>query len=111
LMPSAFEKVKEKARQIYNEGFDRIKTLDFQGKDDIAYINFSDNHNCNRYPCTNKDGDDHEFYCIKGQPTFESIRFAFIDPKSRIKKFSDVEVLKRFDNFLQSIEFYFSALI
>ena len=105
LMPSAFEKVKEKVRQIYNEGFDKIKTLDFQGKDDIAYINFSDNHNCNRYPCTNKDGDDHEFYCIKGQPTFESIRFAFIDPKSRIKKFSEVEVLKRFDNFLQSIEF------
>ena len=105
LMPSAFEKVKEKARQIHNQGFDKIKTMDFQGKDDIPYINFSDNHNCNRYPCTNKDGDDHEFYCIKGQPTFESIRFAFIDPKSRIKKFSEVEVLKRFDNFLQSIEF------
>lgn len=42
---------------------------------------------------------------IKGQPTFESIRFAFIDPKSRIKKFSEVEVLMRFDNFLHSIEF------
>lgn len=105
LMPSAFEKVKESVRQTYNEGFDRIKTLDFQDKDDIAYINFSDNHNCNSYPCTNKSGDNHEFYCIKGQPTFESIRFAFIDPKSRIKKFSEVEILMRFDNFLHSVQF------
>jgi ABC-type lipoprotein export system ATPase subunit len=105
LMPSAFEKVRESVRQTYNEGFDRIKTLDFQHKDDIPYINFSDNHNCNSYPCTNKKGDNHEFYCIKGQPTFESIRFAFIDPKSRIKKFSEVEVLMRFDNFLHSIQF------
>jgi len=105
LMPSAFEKVKESVRQTYNEGFDRIKTLDFQDKDDIAYINFSDNHNSNSYPCTNKSGNNHEFYCIKGQPTFESIRFAFIDPKSRIKKFSEVEVLMRFDNFLHSVQF------
>lgn len=111
LMPSAFEKVRESVRLTYNEGFDRIKTLDFQGKDDIAYINFSDNHNCNSYPCTNKSGDAHEFYCIKGQPTFESIRFAFIDPKSRIKKFSEVEVLKRFDNFLHSVQFENNPII
>lgn len=111
LMPSAFEKVKESVRQIYNEGFDLLKTLDFKGKDDIAYINFSDNHNCNNYPCTNKNGENHEFYCIKGQPTFESIRFAFIDPKSRIKKFSDVEVLSKFDNFLHSVKFENNSLI
>lgn len=111
LMPSAFEKVRESVRQTYNEGFDKIKTLDFQGKDDIAYINFSDNHNCNSYPCTNKSGDAHEFYCIKGQPTFESIRFAFIDPKSRIKKLSEVEVLKRFDNFLHSVQFENNPII
>ncbi|MFH6946660.1 hypothetical protein [Flavobacterium sp. FlaQc-50] len=111
LMPSAFEKVKESVRQTYNDGFDKIKTLDFQEKDDIPYINFSDNHNCNKYPCTNKDGDDHQFYCIKGKPSFESIRFAFIDPKSRIKKFSEVEVLMRFDNFLHSIEFVDNPII
>lgn len=111
LMPSAFEKVKESTRQRYNDGFDLLKTYDFKAKDDIPYINFSDNHNCNRYPCTNKDGDDHEFYCIKGQPTFESIRFAFIDPKSRIKKFSEVEVLKRFDNYLARIKFENNSLI
>jgi hypothetical protein len=103
LMPSAFEKVKESVRQTYNDGFDKLKEYDFQKKGDIPYINFSDNHNCNKYPCTNKDGDAHEFYCIKGQPTFESIRFAFIDPISRIKKYDEVKVLKRFDNFLHSI--------
>lgn len=111
LMPSAFEKVKESVRQTYNDGFDRIKTLDFKEKDDIPYINFSDNHNCNSYPCTNKSGDEHQFYCIKGKPSFESIRFAFIDPKSRIKKFSEVEVLMRFDNFLHSIEFVDNQII
>lgn len=111
LMPSAFEKVKESVRQTYNDGFDRIKTLDFKEKDDIPYINFSDNHNCNSYPCTNKNGDEHQFYCIKGKPSFESIRFAFIDPKSRIKKFSEVEVLMRFDNFLHSIEFVDNQII
>ncbi len=104
LMPSAFEKVKEATRQKYNEGFDKLKTLDFQAKDDIAYINFSDNHNCNRYPCTNKDGEDHKFYCIKGMPTFESIRFAFIDPISRIKKFEDVERLKSFNSYIEEIK-------
>ncbi|MBB1149684.1 PHP domain-containing protein [Myroides odoratimimus] len=104
LMPSAFEKVKEAVRQHYNEGFDLLKTFDFQERDDIPYINFSDNHNCYKYPCTNKDGDNHEFYCIKGQPTFESIRFAFIDPKSRIKKYCDVEVLKRSDNYIHSLQ-------
>jgi len=111
LMPSAFEKVKESVRQHYNEGFDLLKTYDFQEKDDIPYINFSDNHNCNKYPCTNKDGDDHQFYCIKGQPTFESIRFAFIDPKSRIKKYSDVEVLQRSDNFIHSMQFHNHSII
>ena len=111
LMPSAFEKVKESVRQKYNEGFDRLKTLDFQEKDDIPYIDFSDNHNCNKYPCTNKTGENHQFYCIKGQPSFESIRFAFIDPKSRIRKESEVKELKRFDNYIEKISFKEDKLI
>ena len=111
LMLSAFEKVRESVRQKYNEGFDRLKTLDFQEKDDIPYINFSDNHNCNKYPCTNKNGENHEFYCIKGQPSFESIRFAFIDPKSRIRKESEVKELKRFDNYIEKISFKEDKLI
>jgi hypothetical protein len=48
LMPSAFEKVKESVRQTYNDGFDKLKEYDFQKKGDIHYINFSDNHNCNK---------------------------------------------------------------
>jgi predicted ATPase len=104
LMQSAFEKVREATRQKYNEGFDKLKSLDFQAKDDIAYINFSDNHNCASYPCTNKDGENHKFYCIKGKPSFESLRFAFIDPVSRIKKFEEVEQLKSFNSYIQDIK-------
>lgn len=111
LMPSAFEKVKESVRQKYNEGFDRLKTLDFKERDDVPYINFSDNHNCNKYPCTNKNGENHQFYCIKGQPSFESIRFAFIDPKSRIRKESELKELKRFDKYIEKISFKEDKLI
>ncbi len=104
LMQSAFEKVKESTRQKYNEGFDKLKTFDFQAKEDIAYINFSDNHNCNNYPCTNKDGANHDYYCIKGKPSFESLRFAFIDPVSRIKKLEEVERLRSFNSYIQEIK-------
>ena len=104
LMPSAFEKVKEAIQQKYNEGFDKLKELDFKAKDDIPYINFSDNHNCNQYPCTNKDGENHNFYCIKGTPSFESIRFAFIDPSSRIKKYEDVEKLKSYSTYIEYLK-------
>lgn len=103
LLECAHEKVKEVHRIKHNKGFDKLKDPAFQNKEDEAFINFSDNHSCDKYP-TPKSGNPHEFYCIKGQPTFESIRFAFIDPKSRIKKFSEVEVLRRFDNFIHSIE-------
>lgn len=110
LMECAHEKVKEIHRIKHYEGFDKLKDPAFQNKTDEAFINFSDNHNCQIYP-TPKSGLPHEFYCIKGQPTFESIRFAFIDPKSRIKKFSEVEVLMRFDNFLHSVQFENNPLI
>jgi DNA repair ATPase RecN len=103
LLECAHEKVKEVHRIKHHKGFDKLKDPAFQNKQDEAFINFSDNHSCTIYPLP-KNGTPHEFYCIKGQPTFESIRFAFIDPKSRIKKFSEVEVLRRFDNFIHSIE-------
>lgn len=103
LLECAHEKVKEVHRIKHYKGFDKLKDPAFQNKQDEAFINFSDNHSCDIYP-TPKSGIPHDFYCIKGQPTFESIRFAFIDPKSRIKKFSEVEVLRRFDNFIHSIE-------
>jgi len=110
LMESAHEKVKEVHRIMHHKGFDRLKDPAFREKEDEAFINFSDNHSCNIYP-TPKSGVQHEYYCIKGQPTFESIRFAFIDPKSRIRKYSDVEVLQRFDNFLHSIELKNNSII
>ncbi|MCT3806713.1 hypothetical protein HZQ57_15985 [Elizabethkingia anophelis] len=110
LMECAHEKVKEVHRIMHNKGFDRLKDPAFREKEDEAFINFSDNHSCDIYP-TPKSGVQHEYYCIKGQPTFESIRFAFIDPKSRIRKYSEVEVLQRFDNFLHSIELKNNSLI
>jgi hypothetical protein len=87
LMPSAFEKVPEKNRQRYNEGFNRVLSSGFESKNDLAYIDFSDNHNINEYPCIAKgdDGRQHEFCYIKGGKSFETIRLAFIDPSSRIK--------------------------
>lgn len=102
LMESAQEKVKEVHRIKHNKGFDKLKDPDFKNKKDVAFINFSDNHDCTNYPFP-KSGVEHEYYCIKGRPSFESIRFAFIDPASRIKKYKEVEVLKRSDNFIHSI--------
>jgi len=110
LLECAHEKVKEIHRIKHNQGFDKLKEPAFREKEDEAFINFSDNHCCNNYP-TPKSGVSHEFYCIKGQPSFESIRFAFIDPKSRIKKYEEVEVLRRFDNFLHSVELKNNPLI
>lgn len=110
LLECAHEKVKEVHKIKHNNGFDRLKDPAFQNKEDEAFINFSDNHCCSIYP-TPKSGTPHEFYCIKGQPTFESIRFAFIDAKSRIKKFSEVEELRRLDNFIHSMELKNNSII
>ncbi|PWE00013.1 hypothetical protein [Marinilabilia rubra] len=86
LMQSALEKVsKEETRQIYSAGFDRKKPTQHRAKKDIAYINFSDNHNINNYPCKNKgNSGNHDFYYVKGSKNYETLRLAFIDPESRI---------------------------
>lgn len=97
LMECAHEKVKEKHRQRHREGFDKLKQQNFRNRNDEAFINFSDNHNCQIYP-TPKSGAEHEFYCLKGEPTFETIRFAFIDPESRIKKQKEVDQLTNVKN-------------
>ncbi len=103
LMECAHEKVKEKSVQIINAGFDKFKEPDFQDKEDEAFLNFSDNHNCNIYPIP-KSGNPHEFYCLKGEPTYETLRFASIDPLSRIRKQSDVDLLKNVDKYISSIK-------
>lgn len=106
LMQSAFEKVPEKAKQRYNEGFDKTLHEAFQNKNDNAYIEFSDNHNIEKYPCTNKgdDGTIHEFYYVKGGKNFETLRLAFIDPQSRIK--SDTELIQqnKLSNYIEKIK-------
>lgn len=107
LMPSAFEKVKEAARQQYNKGFDRVLEYDFKEKNDIPYINFSDNHNIDQYPCTNKGGAEskiHDFYFLKGDKSFEALRLAFIDPESRIKSEKELKEIRPSFNYIEGVK-------
>lgn len=106
LMQSAWEKVPEKTRQKYNEGFDRVLSEAFKNKDDVAYIEFSDNHNINQYPCahTGDEPVEHEFYYIKGSKSFETLRLAFIDPKSRIKSSEGFGKLNKTLNVIQGLK-------
>lgn len=118
LMQSALEKVtKEETIQHYEVGFNKILDTPFQNQKDIAYINFSDNHNCEEYP--NGNGRKHSYYYIKGKKTFESIRLAFIDPDSRIKstdQFNQINIsnnaIEKIDiepsNVIQKTELFFS---
>ena len=106
LMQSTFEKVAEKKRQRYNEGFDTTLHEAFRNKNDNAYIEFSDNHNCEKYPCTGK-GDDnnlHSFYYVKGGKNFETLRLAFIDPESRIKSYEEYQHIIKLSNYIESIQ-------
>ncbi|MFW5871684.1 MAG: hypothetical protein ACOCUT_01120 [bacterium] len=103
LMECAHEKVKEKHKQKHYEGFDKLKDPEFRNRKDEAFINFSDNHNCNIYP-TPKSGTVHEFYCLKGEPTFETLRFAFIDPQSRIRKQEEVDKLTNVKKHISGLE-------
>lgn len=104
LMQSAFEKVKQKAIHIYNENFDKVLEDAFRNKGDYAYIEFSDNHNIANYPCKGKDGENHEFYHVKGGKNFETLRLAFIDPNSRIKSAEELKEINSANNFLTSIK-------
>ncbi len=121
LMQSALEKVsKEETQQIYNAGFDRKKPTEHRAKKDIAYINFSDNHNINQYPCKHKGiTGNHDFYYLKGSKNYETIRLAFIDPESRILSSSHYDIIRtngtniekfRISNcdFIEEIELEFS---
>ena len=107
LMHSAVEKIsKEETKRIYNKGFDLRLTESFRNKEDIPYINFSDNHNIYKYPCTHK-GDDniqHSFYYIKGNKSYETIRLAFIDPQSRIKSQEEYNNLTKAINTIDSLK-------
>ena len=104
LMQSALEKVTtDEIKEHYEKGFNRLLDETFQSRKDIAYINFSDNHYCDKYPCTHMGEKQHGFYYIKGTKSYESIRLAFIDPESRIKSQEDFDKINRIDTRLEKI--------
>lgn len=104
LMQSALEKVtKEEVIEHYNRGFDNLLSTEFTGRNDIAYINFSDNHCCDKYPKSHFGENDFSLYYIKGIKSFESIRLAFIDPESRIKSPEDFQKIEKTNNVIEKI--------
>ncbi len=112
LMPSALEKVKEEAIQIYNEGFDRLKNDNFKNKNDIAYIKFSDNHFIENYPCIHKgDKGEHSFFYLKGNKNYETIRLAFIDPESRICSEEDFHRISSNNYYIEKLKISNNDLI
>lgn len=104
LMQSALEKVtKEEVVEHYNRGFDNLLSTEFTGRNDIAYINFSDNHCCDKYPKSHFGENDFSLYYIKGIKSFESIRLAFIDPESRIKSPEEFQKIEKTNNVIEKI--------
>jgi len=108
LMPSALEKVTdEERRRAYSRGFSQHLTESFQTRDDIPYIEFSDNHNIEQYPKRHKGGteqENHDFYYIKGSKNYETIRLAFIDPRSRIKSSQEYDEIDKIANKIEKIK-------
>lgn len=105
LMQSALEKVtKEEIIKHYNIGFDGLLSAEFQNRNDIAYINFSDNHCCERYPKAHLGDNDFSHYYIKGIKSYESIRLAFIDPESRIKSPDEFREINQTNNVIENIK-------
>ena len=106
LMQSAMEKVKEQRRHQYNLGFNNILTDAFQNREDHAYIEFSDNHCIEAYPKKDfgEDSDEHCFYYLKGRKSFETLRQAFIDPKSRIRSSEQHDSIRQSPRYLQTLE-------
>jgi len=102
LMQCALEKVtKQEIIATYEQGFNTLLSNNFRSKNDIPYINFSDNHCIENYPCKHMGDNDignHDFYYIKGSKCYESIRLAFIDPESRIKTAKEFNALNHNNN-------------
>ena len=112
LLQSPMEKVQEKRRQIYNEHFDVRLTEAFRKKEDFAYLEFSDNHNIEKYPCRHMgDQGDHEFYYIKGSKNYETLRLSFIDPKSRIKTTQEFQEIKNPRDYLRTLNIKGNTLL
>lgn len=108
LMPScALEKVQQKAIAHYNDSFGKHMPDTHRDRKDIAYIQFSDNHNIEKYPLVHKgesNNPPHEFYYVKGGKNYETLRQAFIDPESRIKSETELAALPRNPNHLEGLK-------
>ncbi|MDD4391864.1 MAG: hypothetical protein PHQ97_03830 [Desulfobacterales bacterium] len=108
LMPScALEKVKQKAIAHYNDSFGKQMPEAHRDRKDIAYIQFSDNHNIEKYPLVHKGGTEnppHEFNYVKGGKNYETLRQAFIDPESRIKSEAQLATFPRNQNHLEGLK-------
>lgn len=79
------EQGKEDKIRKFNEGFQKHLQNYFQAEHYVPYIDFSDNHYIEKYPCKGKDENNlHDFFYIKGIQNYESLRLAFIDPTIRI---------------------------
>lgn len=108
LMPScALEKVKQKSIEHYNDSFGKQMPESQRDRNDIAYIQFSDNHNIEAYPKVHKGEPEnplHEFYYVKGGKNYETLRQAFIDPESRIKSETEMTALPRNQNYLEGLK-------
>lgn len=112
LFQSPLEKVPEQKKQIYNQNFDKVLYEAFRNKADYAYIEFSDNHNIEKYPCKHKGfTGDHEFFYMKGSKNYETLRLAFIDPKSRIKSPSEFNDINKTRNYVKSLNIKSSPYI
>lgn len=69
----------------FNEGFQQHLQNYFQAENYVPYMDFSDNHYIEKYPCKGKDEENiHDFFYIKGIQNYESLRLAFVDPTIRI---------------------------
>jgi hypothetical protein len=103
----ALEKVPQKAIAHYNDSFGKQMPETHRDRNDIAYIQFSDNHNIEKYPLVHKgeaDNPPHEFYYVKGGKNYETLRQAFIDPESRIKSETELAALPRNPNHLEGLK-------
>lgn len=84
-------------KRIFNEGFQKYLEHYLRAENYVPYLDFSDNHNIEQYPCKHSGTDKgiHAFYYIKGIKNYESLRLAFIDPVARIKSETELDTIRR----------------
>ncbi|MDD4519617.1 MAG: hypothetical protein PHI50_01850 [Alphaproteobacteria bacterium] len=91
------EQGNEEKKRIFQQGFQKHLEKYLDADNYVPYLDFSDNHNIEQYPCRHSSSDKgvHSFYYIKGIKNYESLRLAFVDPVARIKSQSDINEIER----------------